>query len=785
MLRLTILLLTALAPLATVHGQTKRDRSLDSVTSLALETVMKRHPFEAFRAFGKGQQDRTRAQWFGREASAAIETKLATAALAGLWDSDTEVVRGALRFVDERSMDLLDMARYHEFAAPIVFEEGLGSSRLIDFDVFKHTASSAQLDRFLRRRPQWSSSFRSFLIQDLHRSLRPSHLPALAQVARCDDPVLRRQAFRLLGTVALYTDQRRELIAKTVLEWPGPIPRAQLLVEDPKLVEPYRPRGYALARKPLGYPALLAATLRRIHLGAGEVLRKMHGFGDWSLRWAAASRPDASDRALLLELLARPEETAQNIALLGLRQLHDTTSGQAIVAALPGMQGTWSRALAHATLVIRAADVKRRGAAEAAAENALLAGALEDDVFLAAALEVMPERAVAQWASSAFGEDPEVGGKAIHRLSAALRSPDFGPLRISDATLDSIYQAVQRQLTGLDRGRLSQLVEDLPLCRSAALGQALLQALRPGPIPGELLRYLLLVDETGLRRTLASWLKLPGSRDHAADLLLEIGSAEHGALLVQRMRADSAASLLTLARSGESPAVRQYLATSLAGSAAAPIPDAWAESLAANGQALGLPGRLCASWASELESIPRSTLQRDFARWRTDMLAGKAIEVLVATLRAVPLRQLGCRNLHLCKDPRVLALLAEVRDLPGAQYQVAVSELAAAGDAASLREFEQSLQRACYGWHADLPANLLTLGLDPRWVPYWLGEVETNCCRRIAAGQALEALCGLDVTETGGQCLVTARAWSARWWRRNGRFLRHSELAGRLILGPR
>ncbi len=776
MIKTPALVISVLALAAQVHSQIKPHRSLDDATRKTLEAAMKRHPFEAFRALGKGEEDPTLSAWLGRFDTPAIGDALDTAALAGLWSNDPEVTRGALIFIDERQMDIADIERYQKFALPI-FASTPGLDDLVNFRTFKHTASRDDTTKILKKTPHPHSSYRFNFTGPLHRSFRPEHIPVLAELARTRDPFLREDAFKGLGGIAHYTDQHRDLIAKSILEWPGLVPNnlkdANKLPGD---FPAFKPRSYSLPDKQTGLSPLLHATLHRLFVDSAEKLN--NGIAPWLLRWTADSKADATDRELLLSLLALSSEDAQRIALLGLRHLNDDNSRAAIEKALPTLQGHATEALAYATLAAHGIDKWRA---------ALLERAAEDTDMCTAALAVIPELAVDSWAANALTGESARGLKAISLLKGTLHMAPYCPFRIADSTYNLIEQAVLKRCDSLDAARLGAVFDQLPCCRSLALSRAFLRKVTPRALTKSQVRFLLVADEAGLRAKLASWLDDAAGARHALDALLTIGSPEHGERILQHFKTkpESKRNLLTLARSGSSSAVRDYLAAGLVGTEKAPIPKQWMKHLTAYCRALGLPNGLCWTWTSALKNIPKDIVQRDYSQWREAVLAGKATDVLIATLRAMPLRSLDFSYLSQVKDPRVIELLREVCDLQGANYQWAITELAASGDKDARQVFQLCLDRSYYGWHEYLDGRLLTLGQDRSLIPYWIGEAESNCCRRVHAGQALESIFGIDVTETGDRSLLTARAWAESWWRRNAERLRWSDLAGRYIIGPR
>ena len=67
-------------------------------------------------------------------------------------------------------------------------------------------------------------------------------------------------------------------------------------------------------------------------------------------------------------------------------------------------------------------------------------------------------------------------------------------------------------------------------------------------------------------------------------------------------------------------------------------------------------------------------------------------------------------------------------------------------------------------------------------MPWLIGEIETNCCRRNGAAWALQWLTGFDVWRQPEHALVTQHEYTVRWWREVGEHLRWSRLAQRFVV---
>ena len=171
-----------------------------------------------------------------------------------------------------------------------------------------------------------------------------------------------------------------------------------------------------------------------------------------------------------------------------------------------------------------------------------------------------------------------------------------------------------------------------------------------------------------------------------------------------------------------------------------------------------------------------------FPAWRDQVLDGEPVAAFVEYLAARPPAALHFDDLGLVDDDRVRDLLRKVRDTPGANVQWAIGELALAGDFAAKRELDEMRIRHLYGWFDNASDNARTLGRALGLVPWLIGEIETNCCRRNGAASALEHLTGFDAWQQPERGLVTQHDHAARWWREVGEHLRWSRLAQRFVV---
>ncbi len=118
--------------------------------------------------------------------------------------------------------------------------------------------------------------------------------------------------------------------------------------------------------------------------------------------------------------------------------------------------------------------------------------------------------------------------------------------------------------------------------------------------------------------------------------------------------------------------------------------------------------------------------------------------------------------------PAVRTFLQRVRDRRSlGLYAEATAQLASMGDDAARAESLRALRAGRYRWvdtvFAD--AHVAIFGDDIKgMIPFWLDELESNCCRAVIARGVFEKLFGLDphvLGDTGGE---TESTRMRRWW---------------------
>lgn len=742
---------SALLPLAAQRPQ------LSPAAAAELSARLGRDPFAALASLVASGS--TRAEWLSTELRA--EPAFAELLRCGSWSDDAQVAYGAASLLRERALDIAGIDRWLEVVRPHVFDE----HTLWDWDTFKHIVSTDDIAKLLVDPPSFGAEIRFHFISDLHRSLRPEHMPALLQLTRHADPFVRKDARRWLDVLSVYTDRHREVVATALLEWPGPGGDEMADPDDRSRLAPYVPRQYTLPAPRPGWSPLLRASLQRAFLeGEG----KSPPFGSFLMRWAEAEPPAVEDRLLLRALLDSPHLEGIWTALRGIARVGADPWLLRVLQAPPEA--------APPELVLAA-----RG--DVAALRALAA---KDAAALSVALEFDFDGVWLPWIAEAFGADATAGLAAIERLVEA-SEPVSAPYRRCAQLTSRLRQAIACFGKQLDFARLHRLVVAFPAARSPELLDLYWAALRP--------QNLAQADASvfealyPLRTRLRQWAHLPEPEcDAAKDLLLQLGDGELGAELVPYWQQHHQDDPLLLARCSASAAVREHLDRQLA---AATLPAEgephadWFAALAAAAAAHGLPRLVAASWAQSLaQDIEPAQLRQRFDGWRQQVLAGDPVAAMLDSLGGAHGRDRWFWNLGLTGDDRVLEHLRRLRQQPQDDLQGLIGELALAGDRSSWRELGEMRARHLYGWFDDATDDVRTLGRSLELMPYLIGECETICCRRNGAGTAIEHLTGLDVHDQSERALTTQHDYVLGWWQQVGEHLAFSELAQRFVVQP-
>jgi hypothetical protein len=740
-------------------------RTLSEPTAKVLRERMGGEPFQQLAAFGRAGRHADTPAWLAEpgERDAAFHELIH----AALWSEDHDTAYAAASLLREHALDIADIDRWLAVVWPHVFDE----DPQWDWDTFKHVLSTAEVERLLTNPQTWFAEIRYFFLLDLHRSMRPAHIPALAKLTQHEDPFVRKQAWGNLGNLSVYTDQHRETIARALLAWPGPGCDEEVDQYDRSRNPRFTPRPYTLPAARPGWSPLLRAALERRFLDL-ETTKDGPAFGAFLMRWAEDEVPAAEDRLLLRALLDSPHAEGQWIALRAITRL--------------GADAHLLRALQHP-------PERADEALVLAARHdwpALRELAVESTEALLVGLEFHFDGVWLPWVARAFGKDAEKGLAAIAQLATAnggLSAPYRRPANLTGA----LRQAIDLFADQLEHARLHQLVTVFPEARTEKLMTAYHAAVTPANLAGSALDALeawAFVDFHGTLRTWAQS-KDPATSGPALDVLLKLGDHELGDLMLAHWQKQDGKDLFLLARCGEADAVQKFFEERLQAvpwAADRALTAGDVDLLAALAMVHGLPETVARGWASDLQDADGEFAARQralFPMLRERVLAHDPVDALVMSLATVPPAELHLYDLGLVDDDRVRELLLKVRNTPGSSVQWAIGELALADDFNAQRELDEMRVRHLYGWFDYASDHVCTMGRTLDYVPYLLGELETICCRRNGAASALQRLTGFDAWEQPEHGLTTQHDHAARWWREVGERLRWSELAQRYVVG--
>lgn len=749
-------LVVLLTPLAAQLPRSPQDLPVD--VRKTLTERMGGDPFAVLGAWRRAPRDAEPPAWLPdhREADDAWHWLLHTA----LWHADPDVAYAAAGMLSHPELDLAASERWLAVVWPHIFD----AQAAPDWGEVRRQVSSADVARLLAVRDCWRAEVRPFFLGDMHRCMRPEFAPLLAALAQCDDPFLRRGGFGNLGTIAGYSDQHRDLIGKALLA----LHASDL--DEPK--DPfvrtghlgYTPRTYQLPAARPGWSPVLRAALQRSFLELGEPL-----FWPFLLRWAEDETPAEEDRLLLAALLDCGKQQGCWLALRTMARM----------APDPHLQRRLARPPADApeALVLAARHDW----------SALRGLAATDERALAVALEYDFDATFLAWTATAFGADAAAGLAAVDRLIGVADALE-APYRTNPLLPVRLRQAIELFGDRLDFPRLDRLATEMPTVRSERLIQLYWAAVTPANLGSCDAAVFEVTPSIAFRDRLLEWGASADAavRAPALDLLLQLGDARLDQAIIDHWQARYTDEPLLLARCRQAPSVRTFLADALRRQQPDPdgAPSVHAcKLLAAVAMADGLHQELAEHWSRQLVDERQSPRVRErFVRWRDLVLEGEAVAALVDDHGARPVREIPVAYLGLVDDDRVRELLQKVRSTPGAWVQSAIDELALGGDWQCKEELDELRHRGVYGWFDDAISPVQAGGRSLALVPWLLGELETNCCRRNSAASALEYLYGFETHAIPESALQTQPARARAHWQAVGAHLRWSLLANRFVV---
>lgn len=685
-------------------------------------------------------------------------------------------------------LDEAESARCVALLAPGLFRPGWPG----DFNEFRSYLGSEDLGPILEGLPPEpvappGCDSMADALGELHRIVRPEHLPVLCRLFLAGDEAIRSGTFDCIHTILPFTDRHREDVARFLLSNYGrPVP------------EP----GAETAGGP-GYPPLLRLLLRDLYH------REFRSYdeGYWVLRWAAVETPGPEDAALLLRLLEGEEEevglsdTEAVVFHLALGALRDEES-------LAWLQGTAndededpeSRCLCLAALA-------RRGVPGSAERMEPLAA--ESDLGWALLAGTDPPRAAAVLRARLGGSGAAAVEDALKFLEDALEGADMCGLEIPPAAFEGMEETVLG--AGLDGGTLARYAVTIPGLRTRRMAQAAVEALRragpqPDPVegtagtarlpdPGET-AFLEVAVPDGFRALLRDW----AARDPAGcsdavgwalGCLLLLGDPTSGPLLAPWVRENPDILLpygveayggpISLLARSPCPETDWVLRDFAAGDDR----EHALEALAGLAGTQGLPPwtawRLAAG--SGVQGEERSA--EEDAAIRESILAGRAREALFETLDRDPMHCPG--DIGLLDDPRTAKFLAR-RDAWRSRglhlFLFATEQAALAGDTLAKEELQRAFRAGRYRWIDEAVEDGMTLGRDLSMIPFWIDELEGACCRSCKPDWLLDHLFDVRSYRCMRSGVRTPAALARRWWAENGPRLRWSRLANRFVAGP-
>lgn len=667
-------------------------------------------------------------------------------------------------------IDVREAARSVAILTPTVFRVDSAAN----FEEFRSYLGSDELgpvlETLLPESPGAASGeFTGDGLSALHRVVRAEHFPLLCRLAVHPDEGIRDGAFDCMHTALDNTDRFREEFARVLLaHW------QDRLVEGPEVP----PEDGS------GYPVLLREVLRHafVERGATATVER------WALRWMNDRRPGPGD----VELLLAMEETgllpgyAEFVLLLALGDLRDEATGALLDSRLDPsvriLETDLSAAALHAAV--------RRG--RAGAMDRLLVLARENHSALVLLADLAPAAAAAILREFLLARDPEAAAAARRWAEDCLWTGETLDRPLPEGIFDGLEEAALA--AGLDGGALARLGTLHPALATRRIARAAVEDLRRREFPAvedgsdaSLLpdpreaAFLDIAAPEEFRTLLREWAAAEDGeqRTWARIALLRLGDPVAGPMLAAWVEEgggeeEGEESPLYLLARIPSPEVEALLRARAA-------KEPWdAEGLVAYAALHGFQGWSLAGVISDPdETLPDPALRAEFRRL---VLEGRPVDALAAVLAARPDHEGG--ELGAVDDPRVRAHLEGLRDrrAPG-KHRHAVEQLALAGDAAAREELWSAYRAGRYRWVDEGDYDTMTLGWDLSTIPFWIGELESNCCRFYKPAWVLDNRFGIDPFDFQKSLAIPADVLR-RWWARCGGRLRRSPLAEEFVVGP-
>jgi hypothetical protein len=617
----------------------------------------------------------------------------------------------------------------------------------VDLGAIVALCGSVDVPAIIARIPHLDADVAERWLGEVHRLVRPEHVPALCELALRAEGDVACGAFEDAWFAAHYGGEHAPLVITTWLQLVGGTPD---------------PDGE-------GLPGVLAAALGWLldnpppaQPKAGEEPgpRMPRRPTALCLRWLLASRAGAKDLPLLLRIV---DDGEQCVALRMLGTLTDEISAARLREVVAEVAANDIAEMhLHSGKVAARMALAMRG--DAVALETLLAAA-DYGESLACGLHVA---SAAQRDAFARGllASPPADALAKLRQVANLVAETFSPhVPVFDDAWFATLEPLAATAKKLDARVLRGLIAAVPSCATTRLADALLarpanEVFAPGtdekpqvsfsfpslvrfpfaPFVGfqgtwaflEVTRPAVL--RTRLREGLTA--NVPAVRDLCADLLLRLGDEPSAPQLLAWVQAR-----------GDAATSEQWLGLAQCGGAAVRA-AIWAKAEALDDRTrrplvpacallAGFPVRVAERFGHDRDPIPWSQLRGDAASAflaKLDESSWTIGDVLTWPNAVV--------------QDRARAWAATVDSKPDdvARLQLVVGLLGGAADASDALRTMTNDGR--YAVHHSMPRVLLTRNRDPATIAFWLREMGTNCCRGVVAGEALSDLFGTDPGNT-------------------------------------
>ncbi len=646
------------------------------------------------------------------------EAQQVAALRCALHSRDDGIARAAAARLHYLHLDATECAQ----VALLLFPSVLLHENAADMEQWRSLLGSVEAGPILRSWKEWPRGADVDLVGFfgiLHRALRAEHIPLLLEIAKDKaDPEMATAAMNEMAAAMLpHTDQHRSVVARALLLRAGRMPPA--------------------GTNGSGLDPLLRALLEMVQEKGPDALPR--GGAPWLCRWLLQSEAASLADLAALQAVGAMAKVEPKLGLM---------LAVACVRAAAGIKEAkatqWLETLVadEALLSSQAlASLARRG--DTAARTALLRRAAEDADALALLCDAAPDAAKQVLARIANPADAAQARAAAQQLAALADSCEQLALPdVAQLVLDALAPLLRAPRHAL---LLARVGSAFPGCATRPVAIAALTALAregaPATDPLEFAEttadfaFLESRARSELETLLRMWAAEPPTAAVALRLLVRMGAGTTAATLLASSDEVSEQSLRALPAE-QSEKLRAALVAVLRDEFAA------GEPLARALRWMAVLGGVSTKLAGAMADCERS--EEVDALVRAALADGRTMDALVALLPA--LRAADIRDLGLVSDPRVQEFLRGLRDQRETKFHaVAIGELARSGDAAAKEELRAVIVAGRYRWLDDEDAAVLSFERDLREMPWWIGELESNCCRAVVARRVLEDMFGWEL----------------------------------------